>query len=576
MCGISGTFNVGRIDRGDVARMIETITYRGPDEQDVTEVGPCILGHARLAVVDPENGGQPMSNTDDTVWVVFNGEIYNFVELREDLKSKGYTFKSRCDTEVLVHLWREKGAAMLEDLIGMFAFFLWDTRENRGIIARDRQGIKPCYLMDLDDGLVFASEIKAILTLPGVEPEVDDVGLNLMHVFNYCPAPRTCYRSITQLEPGTYMLLDGAGTRKVVKYWTWPLADEKAEVDGDEFAALLDDAIRLQMRFDVKGCLFLSGGVDSSIIAAHLRRRWNAPTLKTYSLDTREEGFGEYPLAERVGRELGLELTPIQYDWNIVPDNIEAVLHHADQPHGDFSFFLIRELCKKAHEDGVIVAFNGDGPDEALSGFGHNERFFANLTRMNFPLTDYFDTICYMNEQARSKVLTEEFRSALVRPIEVFEDLLGPWRSLEPVDQIAAYETMSLGPGNNLIKTDRMGAGHSIEARSPFLDHRISEAFARMPVGQKQRDGKGKHFLKEFGLRHFADDLMFRKKSMPTMPIGDWIKEPLRDWAEDTLRGLDPSRYNIPAVLQLFADHRDGKANHTRELRTLLMAATWI
>lgn len=576
MCGIAGTVNVGRFTKNDVARMIETIRYRGPDEQGVEAVGPCLLGHARLAVVDPENGGQPMSNTDDTVWVVFNGEIYNFVEIREDLKAKGYKFKSRCDTEVLVHLWREKGEAMLGDLIGMYAFCLWDTCENRGMIARDRQGIKPCYLMDIDDGFVFASEIKSILSLPGVTGEIDDTGLNLMHVFNYCPPPRTCYKGVIHLEPGTYMTFDAEGNRQKKRYWSWPLGDEKRPLEEDEFAALLDEAIRLQMRFDVEGCLFLSGGVDSSVLAAHLRHQWNRPAMRAYSLDTVEEGFGEFHLAERVGRELGIDITPIRYDWNIVPDTISDVLFHNDQPHGDFSFFLTRALCRRAHEDGVIVAFNGDGPDEVLSGFGHNASFFAKHANGNFPVAEYFEMIAYMDGAARQRLLTPEFRSRMGDPAELFDSFLDPWRDLDPVEQITAYEITTLAPGNNLIKTDRMGAGQSIEGRSPFMDHRISEAFARMPASQKQKDGTGKHFLKQFGLRYFDRDLMFRGKSMPTMPIGEWIKDPLKDWAQDTLRKLDPARYNVPAVLEMLIDHQQGHANHTRELRTLLMAAAWL
>ncbi|WGI22134.1 asparagine synthase (glutamine-hydrolyzing) [Amylibacter sp. IMCC11727] len=578
MCGIAGVIGTQKYTKSDVARMIDCIAYRGPDEQDVVQIGPALLGHARLAVVDPENGGQPMSNTDDTVWVVFNGEIYNFIELREDLKSKGYQFKSRCDTEVLVHLWREKGVAMLDDLIGMFAFCLWDTKQNKGILARDRQGIKPCYLMDLPDGgFAFGSEIKTILSLPGISPEIDDIGVNLMHSFNYCPPPRTCYKGITHLAPGTYLEIAPDGSRTSHQYWSWPIGQEAQPMTHDAFGALLDDAIRLQMRFDVKGCLFLSGGVDSSVIAAHLRHQWNAPSMLAFGLDCREEGYGEYHLAQQVAAQFDtIDLHPIQYDHSIVPDNISAVLHHADQPHGDFSFFLIRRLCQAAHEAGVIVAMNGDGPDEVLSGFSHNQAFFNEPQNKEFPIAKYFDQICFMPEAARARVLNADFRASLDKPIETFEEILAPWGHLDPVDQIAAYECTSLSPGNNLIKTDRMGAGQSIEGRSPFMDHRVSEALARLPLEDKMRDGVSKLYLKDYGLRHFDRDLMFRKKSMPTMPIGEWIKGPLEDWARDTLATLDPSRYNVAGAVQMFEDHKGGKANHTRELRTLLMSAHWM
>lgn len=578
MCGIAGVIGNHEYTKADVRRMIDCISYRGPDEQGVVQIGPATLGHARLAVVDPENGGQPMSNTDDTVWVVFNGEIYNFVELRNDLIAKGYKFKSRCDTEVLVHLWREKGVAMLQDLIGMFAFCLWDTKLNKGILARDRQGIKPCYIMHLPKGgLAFGSEIKTILSLPGVKAEIDDVGVNLMHSFNYCPPPRTCFKGISHMEPGSYLELKPDGSYTKHKYWSWPLTNDSVPMAHDDFAALLDDAIRLQMRFDVEGCLFLSGGVDSSVIAAHLRHQWNRPRMLAFGLDCREEGYGEFHLARQVAAQFDMiDLHPIQYDHSIVPSNIDKVLHHADQPHGDFSFFLIRALCEAAHAAGVIVAFNGDGPDEVLSGFSHNEAFFRSLKGRDLPLADYFAMICFMPEPARSRVLNPEFAATMAKPVEVFEEILAPWRHLDPIDQIAAYECTSLSPGNNLIKTDRMGAGLSIEGRSPFADHRVSEAFARLPVTDKIRDGVSKFYLKDFGLRHFDRDLMFRKKSMPTMPIGEWIKGPLEGWARETLGQLDPSRYNVAGALALFEDHKAGKANYTRELRTLLMSARWM
>ena len=181
-----------------------------------------------------------------------------------------------------------------------------------------------------------------------------------------------------------------------------------------------------------------------------------------------------------------------------------------------------------------------------------------------------------MSENARARVLNPDFQASLGKPIETFKDILAPWEHLNPVDQIAAYECTSLSPGNNLIKTDRMGAGQSIEGRSPFMDHRVSEALAHLPLKDKMRDGVSKHYLKDYGLRHFDRDLMFRKKSMPTMPIGEWIKGPLEDWARDTLATLDSSRYNVAGAIQMFEDHKSDKANYTRELRTLLMSAQWM
>ncbi|WP_299968646.1 asparagine synthase (glutamine-hydrolyzing) [uncultured Roseobacter sp.] len=578
MCGIAGVIGTPRYTTDDVARMIDCITYRGPDDQGAAQIGPALLGYARLAVVDLSDGGQPMSNTDETVWAVFNGEIYNFVELRDDLIARGYRFKSRCDTEVLVHLWREKGVAMLDDLIGMFTFCLWDTRQNKGILARDRQGVKPCYIMELPEGgLAFGSEIKSILSLPGVNPGIDDIGLNLMHNFNYCPPPRTCYTGISHLDPGTYLEILPDGTYTQNRYWSWPMAEPAEPLGHDAFAALLDDAMERQMRFDVEGCLFLSGGVDSSVIAAHLHKHWNSPRMLAFGLDCREEGYGEYHLAEQAAGQFDMiDLHPVQYDHRIVPEDVAKVLHHADQPHGDFSFFLIRKLSEAARQANATVVFNGDGPDEALCGYVHNYHFAAEDPEAGLPIEDYFDSICFMPDASAARVLTPEFRSVLPNPSEVLREKLEPWKDLSALQQIVAWECTALNPGNNLIKSDRMSSAHSIESRPVYFDHRITEALVKLPADSKLRDGVGKHFLKEFGLRYFSRDLMFRRKSMPTMPIGEWIKGPLEDWARDTLNTLDPARYNVPAVQAMLSAHKAGAANHTRELRTMLMAAAWM
>lgn len=342
----------------------------------------------------------------------------------------------------------------------------------------------------------------------------------------------------------------------------------------DEFSSLIDDSVRMQMRFDVEGCLFLSGGVDSSIVAAHLLKQWNRDEVLAFGLDCREEGYGEFHLAQSVAKHLsGIDLRPVTYDCAIVPDNIDTVLHHMDQPHGDFSFFLILELCKAAKASDVIVAFNGDGPDEVLSGFTHNQAYFG--SGQAFSPSDYFQKICFMPEASRSKLLTKEFSDLAQNPVNVFADILEKWPDLEPMDQIAAYECTSLAPGNNLVKTDRMGAGMSIEGRSPFLDHRVVEALTQLPQSQKFNDGISKYYLKDYGQRFFEREHMFRQKSMPTMPIGEWIKGPLQDWAQDTLRTLDASRYNVSGALQMFEEHKNEQANYTRELRTLLMTAVW-
>jgi len=577
MCGIAGVVNASGVQPAHVKAMVDKIHYRGRDESGVEALGNrAIVGHARLAVVDPENGKQPMSNTDNTVWVTFNGEIYNYVELREELKAKGYKFKSRCDTEVLVHLWREEGEKMLDRLIGMFAFFIWDTKHDRGMLARDRQGIKPCFITDYQGGLAFASEMKALFCLPGLTPEVNANALKDVFAFNYCPPPQTCFKGVTHLDPGCYLLFEGNKKPVKKRYWQWPFAAEKATPSYEEFEALIDDAIRLQMRFDVKGGLYLSGGVDSSIVAHHLKKQWKHPRLEAFGLNFPNQDYSEYRYSEEVAKLLDIDLHEARINPDMIPGIADKVVYHAEQPHGDFSFFLFYLLAQRANKEDKIVMFTGDGPDEALAGFRHNEQYFHGQTRMNFSLTDYFNVICYMDAPMRKRVLNSDFERSTPDPIDRFSEIIEPWRDLEPVEQIVAYECTSLAPGNNLVKGDRMGACWSTEGRAPLTDHRISEMFIRLPVNQKFRDGIGKYYLKDYSATKLPRDLIFKKKSMPTLPIGEWMKTTLYDWAHDILARSDSSYINTKAALDVLQEHKSGTHNHTRALRTLLMTQLWI
>lgn len=576
MCGIAGVVGASGTTEQDVWGMIECIKYRGVDEQGVETLGQAVLGHARLAVVDPENGKQPMSSTDGKVWVVFNGEIFNFIELREQLKGKGYKFKSRCDTEVLVHLWCEKGESMLDDLVGMFSFFIWDQRTETGMLARDRQGIKPCFYASYRGGLAFASEMKAILALPNFERKVNDAALGHVFSFNYCPPPQTCFEGIRHLPPGTFMRYANGRFSEPRRYWQWPLEGERVQATPQDLERALDAAITLQMRFDVDGGLFLSGGVDSSVIAKRLAPQWNRPVLDAIGLRIEDKGFSEYAYAERVAAELNLNLSGLEIVASDIPEIAQAVVRHAEQPHGDFSFFLFYLLSRRAHQQGKIVMFTGDGPDEVMLGFRHNEQFFSEMTRANFPMRSYFDLISYTTEKDRQRIMSPGFLPHTQRSADLFMEMIQPWSDLEPMEQVAAYELNYLMPGNNSVKGDRMGACWSIEGRAPFLDHRVSEMFARLPITSKFYRGTGKYFLKQAAASYFDHDFVFRPKTMPTLPIGEWIKAPLYQWARDILALPDGGRFDRKELHVMLDEHRSGLHNHTRQLRTLLMTKLWL
>lgn len=576
MCGIAGVVGAPGTTEQDVWGMVDCIKYRGVDEQGVETLGRAVLGHARLAVVDPENGKQPMSSTDGRVWVVFNGEIFNFIELREQLKDKGYKFKSRCDTEVLVHLWCEKGERMLDDLVGMFAFFIWDQRTETGMLARDRQGIKPCFYASYEGGVAFASEMKAILALPKFQRKVNDAALGHVFSFNYCPPPQTCFEGIRHLPPGTYMRYANGHFSEPKRYWQWPLEGERVEATLEDLERALDAAITLQMRFDVDGGLFLSGGVDSSVVAKRLAPQWNRPVLDALGLRIDDKGFSEYSYAERVAAELNLNLSALDISASDIPDIAQAVVRHAEQPHGDFSFFLFYLLSRRAHQQGKIVMFTGDGPDEVMLGFRHNEQFFSTMTRANFSMRNYFDLISYTTAKDRQRIMSPGFLPHTQRSAELFMEMIQPWSDLEPMEQVAAYELNYLMPGNNAVKGDRMGACWSIEGRAPFLDHRVSEMFARLPITSKFYQGTGKYFLKQAAARYFDHDFVFRPKTMPTLPIGEWIKAPLFQWARDVLALPDGGRFDRKELHVMLDEHRSGLHNHTRQLRTLLMTKLWL
>lgn len=576
MCGIAGIINIPSVTTHDVGTMVKTIRHRGVDEAGVEKVGRCTLGHVRLAVVDPENGHQPMTNRDGSIWVTFNGEIYNFIELRRELIAKGYVFKSRCDTEILVHLWEEEGEKMLERLNGMFAFFLWDSRHDRGILVRDRQGIKPCFIAEHAGGYAYCSEMKGILSLPGFKREINDNALKEVFCFNYATPEHTCFKDITPLKPGHYLLFEGNKKPRLKKYWEWPFFSEAAPASYDEFEALLDDAIRLQMRFDVKGGAYLSGGVDSSVVTRRLKEQWGEALLPTLGLNFSEPQYSEYEYSQQAAELIGVELYEALISSEMIPEIADKVSYHTEQPHGDFSFFLFYILSRKANSEHKKVMFTGDGPDEILSGFKHNENFFRNLNDKDFVAGDYFDTICYMSPEIRSKVLDRDFDQQTVDPKARFESLLEPWTGLSPREQIIAYECTSLMPGNNLVKGDRMGAGWSIEGRAPLLDHRICEMLAKLPSESKYNSEHGKYFLKDYACRYFPNDFIFKKKGMPTAPIGEWIKGPLYAWAHDVLGSNKDNRFNTKNMLLMLEEHKAGLKNYTRELRTLLMTQLWL
>ena len=576
MCGIAGLVNVAGAHKAHVRTMVDKIIYRGVDNQATKNLGNAILGHARLNVVDLQSGNQPMSDEAGKIWVVFNGEIYNFLRLKKMLQEKGYKFRTSSDTEILIHLWREKGERMLDDLIGMFAFFIWDEDKNRGILARDRQGVKPCFITNYKGGIAFASEIKALLTLPEMHKKINADALAEVFTYNYVIPPHTCFEGIEHLKPGHYLLFEDDANALEKCYWSWPVDAPKYTPSFEEFSELLDDAIQLQTHFDVDGGIYLSGGVDSSVTLAHLNPAWPYGDLQATGLDFSEKQYSEYEYSKYAASVSDIDLERALIEKEMIPEIAEKVSYHAEQPHGDFSFFIFYVLSRRAHAQGKVVMFSGDAPDEICAGYRHYVNFFGEENAAkNFSAEKYLPLISYMNATEKSEILNADFVQNTSSENR-FAQMLEPYKNLHAVEQVGIYDLHGLLQGNSLVKVERMGAAFSTEVRSPFLDHRVSEMMMRLPVEEKFANGVGKKYLKNYAATKYDPDFIFKKKSMPTAPIGVWLANDLYGWARDVISAHAPEEFiNKNAALKILDEHKAGAQNHTSKLRTIIMTSIW-
>jgi len=422
-------------------------------------------------------------------------------------------------------------------------------------------------------GFAFASEMKALLQLPDFPRKINYDALGEVFSFNYCIPPHTCFEGINHLEPGNYMLFEVEKEPVKKRYWQWPFAEDKYTPSMEEFGDLLDDAVKIQMRFDVKGGLYLSGGVDSSVTASHLVNHWSKDKLEAVGLNFSESRYSEYKYSQEASKELSIPLSEALIKPEIIPDLAEKVSYHTEQPHGDFSFFLFYVLSKRAHEEGKIVMFTGDGPDEMALGYRHNTEYF--LKSGEFDIGEYSKLLIYMDDKNKKLLLNPDFAENIKAPVQKIRETVEPWKKLHPVDQIGAFECNSLLQANSLPKVERMGAAWATEVRSPFLDHRVTEMLVRLPPEQKLSDGHGKYFLKEYAATRYPRELIFKKKAMPTTPIGEWVKGGLYDWARGVISSADENLVNVDNALNMLDKHKAGEINFTRQLRTILMTTLW-
>jgi len=626
MCGIAGLvrFNGLRPDeRATGAVMAATLSHRGPDDQGLYHDTCASLGHARLSIIDLDTGHQPLSNEDGSVWVVFNGEIYNHVALADQLQARGHTLRTHCDTEVIVHLYEDHGEAFVEHLNGMFAIALWDARRRKIVLVRDRLGVKPLYWHHDGHRLVFGSELKALLAAGNLDPRTDPRAVVDYLTFGHVPAPRTIFENLHKLEPG-FLAVGTASGITLRRYWDIPIdnADNGPLSPGEadrwqaEFAALFEDAVRIRLMADVPLGAFLSGGVDSSAVVAAMKRRGASPLL------THTVGFDEHDHDERgPARVVADHLATDHHEVLVRPDAAWAarfLARHFDEPFGDSSAVPTYYLSRVARER-VKVALAGDGGDEMLAGYRRYRfdlaeaalrsvcpawlrRPAAGLAGWLYPKGDWLPRPLRAKRTLQNLACddaTAHLRSValhagtlptlLLRP-EVLDltggydpftrgrDLFAGYPAPDQLGRLLYLDMKTLLPDDMLTKVDRASMAVGLEVRVPLLDYRLVELAARMPARLKLDGSRGKVVLRDIVAGWLGTQVADRPKKGFDVPVHGWFRGPLRQLAADTL--ADPhSRCHEwlqpAAVRRLLNEHQRGFATHGHVLWTMLAFELW-
>ncbi len=619
MCGIHGVINLdGRpADPRLLDAMGRATIHRGPDDQGVHADGPCVIGMRRLSIIDLAGGHQPIGNLEGTLWVVCNGEIYNFRELRQQLTQKGYRFQTGSDSEVIIHAYAEYGDEFVHRLNGMFGFALWDARRRRLLLGRDRLGIKPIYYARHGDRLSFATEAKALLTLPGVGREVDPTALHSYLELGYVPAPYSMFRGISKLPPASLLLVQD-GRVELSGYWAAPkdvdstsMEDEWVERVRTQMAA----SVKMQMVSDVPIGAFLSGGVDSSAVVAYMAMSSNQP-IKTYSIgftgSSAAEYYNELPYARKVA-------TLFQTDHHeiIVRPDVAALLPrllwHMDEPVADTALITTFLVSEFAHKD-VKVILSGVGGDELFAGYrrylgnhflGYFERLPPALRRAavwagSILPSDRHSPLLNLSRYAKNFLATagqpleqryasylRVFASAAVRdlmirppenPFDAVSDAFRQTRGTDSINRMLVVDLQTQLPDDLLLLTDKMTMAVSLECRVPLLDHELIELAARIPERIKIRKGRLKHVMKEALSGVLPEEILNRKKRGFGTPMGAWLRDELAPMLRNILspaaigaRGF----FRSPPVQRLIAEHAARRIDGTDALLALVNFEIW-
>lgn len=584
MCGIFGYFDTqGKsLTQQQINTMGEVIDYRGPDGQGVFTKSGLALGNQRLAILDIEHGQQPFVSDDEQIVVVQNGEIFNHVELAEELEDSEFKCRTHCDTEVILRLYQKYGIDFVSKLNGMFAIAIWDNHQKALYLIRDRVGEKPLHYFNESNRVVFGSEIKSILAA-GIDKKVDYNALDSFLSFNYVVPPSTMFKGVKHVMPGTYLKVTEL---KVEETRWWDIADTELQVKTEnqwigEFNEILDDAVKIRLRADVPFGAFLSGGVDSSSVVGLMTKHMAQP-VKTFTIGFNDEKFDESPFAQLAAERFETEHVVEKVEANLLSLWPKAT-YHCDQPHGDVSFMPTYRVAELASRK-VKMVLTGDGADELFAGYDKYKEFFAqesafDMSEQDFRIS-YLDNISLFKAADKEGLYSTEFSSSVKRgnAESYVNPLFDKVQQMDRINQALYIDTMLLLPGNNLVKPDRMGMAVSIENRAPFLDYRMIELAFAMPGALKLQHGETKYIYKKAVAELIGEDLTYRKKQMFTVPISEWLKHDLKDMVLDLLlseKALSRNLFNKTYIETLYADHCSDRANNTRELRALMALEIW-